>query len=335
MRFIKIVYYILLTLGLVPNVWGQTPIESLSKTYNFGIGQVSCTFVLQDAELKIPLNETGQAVRQSVGTPKIENQTLAIAQGQLKTGLLVGYQHQVTFKVKGFEDTTLVFDFREKVASYTQQQVIALKPKMKEFTISLKDIETNEKLAFGVVLTNKKRGQKIYLNSSDLRDGEYVVRIRVNDSYDLEVNNSKSYAFYATKINHTTNSQQIQKLDIKLIPYKLGALIPLKNITFATKSAQLNANSFAELDRVTKLLKDHPTSRILIEAHTDSDGSYQGNLRLSRQRAQNVLKYLVQQGINTNRLETKGLGSAKPIAPNDTKANKALNRRFDIIVLKK
>jgi len=55
----------------------------------------------------------------------------------------------------------------------------------------------------------------------------------------------------------------------------------------------------------------------------------------SRQRTQNVLKYLVKQGIDPSRVETKGLGSAKPLAPNDTKANKALHRRFDIIVLKK
>ncbi|OJJ16268.1 hypothetical protein BKI52_33785 [marine bacterium AO1-C] len=335
MQLVTSICWLILFIGSTTLAWAQKPIESISKTYNFGIGQVNYTFNLQDAELKTPLNETGEVNIQSNGKSPINNQARTIAQGQLKTSLFVGYQHRLTFKVKGFEDTTVTVDLRQQVTGYNRQQTIALKPQMKEFKISLKDIETNENLNFGVVLTNKKRGQKIYLNSKDLRNGEYVVRIRVSDSYDLEVNNSESYAFYATKINHTEQAQQKKKLAIKLIPYKLGALIPLKNITFATKSAQLNANSFAELDRVTKLLKDHPTSRILIEAHTDSDGSYQRNLRLSQLRAQNVLKYLIQQGIQASRLETKGMGSAKPIAPNDTEANKARNRRFDIIVLKK
>lgn len=313
----------------------QTPIESLSNTYNFGINQVNYTFVLQDAEFKTPLNSSGQAIIKSPKQSQFDNQTRSITNSRVQLGLPLQHNYQLTLKVKGYQDTTLTLDLTQKVTNYNIRKTIALKAKMKEFKISLQDIETNEKLNFGVVLTNKKRGKKIYLKAKDLRNGAYVVRIREGDEYDLEVKNDKNYAFYTTKINHTPAAKKKKVLDIKLIPYKLGAMIPLKDITFAAKSATLNANSYAELDRVAKLLKDHPTSRILIEAHTDSDGTTRSNLRLSQQRAQNVRTYLIQHGISSNRLETKGVGSAKPIAPNDTQANKARNRRFDIIVLKK
>lgn len=67
--------------------------------------------------------------------------------------------------------------------------------------------------------------------------------------------------------------------------------------------------------------------------HTDSDGSAEHNLKLSQARAQAVVDHLTAQGIAADRLEVKGYGPTQPMAPNDSAANKARNRRTEIRIL--
>ena len=71
-----------------------------------------------------------------------------------------------------------------------------------------------------------------------------------------------------------------------------------------------------------------------IVGHTDSDGDNDKNLDLSKRRANSVKNELVKTfGLEASKIETDGLGESKPIAPNDTSANKALNRRVEFIIL--
>lgn len=74
-------------------------------------------------------------------------------------------------------------------------------------------------------------------------------------------------------------------------------------------------------------------SRVLVEGHTDSEGTYAYNLRLSKSRAQSVLKALVAAGVVRNRLEAEGRGEFQPIAPNDSDAGRAQNRRVTFVNL--
>ncbi|WP_299455209.1 OmpA family protein [uncultured Microscilla sp.] len=314
--------------GICLNSLAQTPIESISKTYNFDLAQAVCSFTLTDAELNTSVVDSGKLI--------INNQTeVALRQGKGQVKLPLYKTHQINVRVAGFVDTTIVLDLTNRELGYNIQQVIGLRPQKKAFKISVQDIETNENVAVGVVLNNKNRNEKIFISAQDIRAGNYVVRIRASDTYDLEVQNGSSYAFYATTINKKHTQETKDQINIRLIPYKVGAKIPLYNITFAKKSARLNTHSFEELERVVKLLKDHPTSHILIEAHTDSDGTRLANLRLSQQRAKSVYNYLMKQGIAARRLKTRGAGELKPIVPNNTEVNKAHNRRFELIVMKK
>jgi len=67
--------------------------------------------------------------------------------------------------------------------------------------------------------------------------------------------------------------------------------------------------------------------------HTDSDGTDDYNQKLSQARTQSVVDYLTDAGVAENRLVAKGYGEKEPIAPNDTKENKQLNRRTEFKVL--
>ena len=78
-----------------------------------------------------------------------------------------------------------------------------------------------------------------------------------------------------------------------------------------------------------------PTMRIRVEGYADSTGSDSLNLRLSQERAEAVKRYLVQSGIQPDRLETIGYAATRPIASNETEEGRKLNRRIEFVILTK
>jgi len=114
------------------------------------------------------------------------------------------------------------------------------------------------------------------------------------------------------------------------VPAELGSALELNPITFAAGSASLADSSLVELDKVVAFLLETPVD-VEIGGHTDSDGGEDGNLTLSQQRADAVKQYLTDQGVPAETLTAVGFGEASPVAPNDTAANKALNRRIEFV----
>lgn len=113
------------------------------------------------------------------------------------------------------------------------------------------------------------------------------------------------------------------------------AKLAVDKIHFATGSAVLDQNSKAILDQVAGTMKHFPTYYLLIEGHTDSDGSRASNLKLSQDRCDSVKSYLVSRGFQENQFITRGQGPDKPVAPNTTAEGKALNRRTEFRLVAK
>ena len=109
--------------------------------------------------------------------------------------------------------------------------------------------------------------------------------------------------------------------------------IDFKSVLFDYSKATLRSESFAALDNVASIMKQYPTTRFLIEGHTDSRGRDSYNKSLSDQRAASVRLYLEGKGIPAARLESKGFGEEKPVASNDTAAGRQENRRVNLSIL--
>lgn len=103
-------------------------------------------------------------------------------------------------------------------------------------------------------------------------------------------------------------------------------------ITFDVNKSDVKPESYGTLKSIADVLKENGSVTVKIIGHTDSDGDDNMNIDLSKRRAESVKNELINIfGIDAARLETEGAGETKPIAPNDTPANKAQNRRVEFI----
>lgn len=100
------------------------------------------------------------------------------------------------------------------------------------------------------------------------------------------------------------------------------------NMFFDTNSDVLKPGAYSELDRISRVLRDYPQTRIRVEGHTDSKGSAEYNQQLSERRAQSVANALIQRGVDPMRMETIGFGESQPISSSD-----ADNRRVNIVII--
>ena len=112
--------------------------------------------------------------------------------------------------------------------------------------------------------------------------------------------------------------------------------ITLNNLFFVQGKPELLPTSFPELNRLAETLAAHPTLQIRLDGHTDNTGDAKDpkpNQVLSEQRAVAVKAYLVKQRIDGARLSTRGYGGGRPVAPNDSEAHKARNRRVEFVIV--
>ena len=93
----------------------------------------------------------------------------------------------------------------------------------------------------------------------------------------------------------------------------------------------LTADSEASLNDAVNALKEHPDLNIRVEGFTDNVGSREANLKLSSDRADAVMNWLAEHGIDRSRLSSKGYGESHPVASNSTEEGRAKNRRVQLV----
>lgn len=107
------------------------------------------------------------------------------------------------------------------------------------------------------------------------------------------------------------------------------------DVTFDTNSAELRPGLYNEINRVAGVLNQYPETLIRVEGHTDSKGSDEYNMNLSRKRANAVKTLLAMRGVAESRIEASGYGKTMPVATNDTEAGRQKNRRVEIRIAPK
>jgi outer membrane protein OmpA-like peptidoglycan-associated protein len=114
--------------------------------------------------------------------------------------------------------------------------------------------------------------------------------------------------------------------------------VMLKDINFEYNKSNITMEGAQELDKLVKVLNENPSMEILVKSHTDTKGSAAYNQKLSQQRAQSTVEYVISKGISKSRISGKGYGESEPkvnCGENCNDNQNAENRRSEFLIVKK
>jgi OmpA-OmpF porin, OOP family len=104
------------------------------------------------------------------------------------------------------------------------------------------------------------------------------------------------------------------------------------DVEFDFDKSTIKKGYYKDIDSLVGVMKQYPDLNVIVEGHTDSVGTPAYNKKLSLRRAEAVKKYMVEKGIDANRIKVQGFGEEKPIATNKTKEGRQKNRRVEAAV---
>ncbi len=181
------------------------------------------------------------------------------------------------------------------------------------------------------------QSQKVEEIEVDGDDGKYAAIVNVDKGEDVLLTvKGDNIAFNSRIVAKKSDPIQpsVIKLDMKAVEVKAEKPFPINDIFYTTNSADIDVTSMLILDEFAGYLVANPSLYIEIGGHTDDVGAAESNLALSMDRAFEVKSYLQTKGVEGKRITAKGYGETKPMLPNDTEKNRALNRRTEFIVKK-
>lgn len=199
-----------------------------------------------------------------------------------------------------------------------------------------------------------KEGEKVigYVRWEDLSTGEKLGEMEADietGEYFVTLPHGKHYAYYIYKDNYVAECGNVYvdkkeksvkriKRDVVLLKKEDvlsgGAAINMNNVFFAQYSAEINKLSDRELERIVEFLQKNGSPTIEVSGHTDNEGSSVANMKMSQRRADAVKKRLCELGYEEGKITAVGLGDTKPVAENDTKEGREVNRRVELRVVR-
>ncbi len=206
-------------------------------------------------------------------------------------------------KEKGFFSSTRD-DFRGMDNIYS----FYLPPLRFSIAGKVEDNKTEEKIPNTTVKLIGSDGSTLEDKTGD--DGSFRFMLRPNTDYVI-VTRQEEYLKGKSKVT-TKGVGESKEFNTTIAMSPIDKPIDLPNIFFDLESAELRPESRVALDRLIEILNDNPNITIELSAHTDIRGSDEFNMKLSQKRAQSVVDYLVEHGVNPDRLMAKGYGSDKP-----------------------
>ncbi|MBX9850905.1 MAG: OmpA family protein, partial [Cytophagaceae bacterium] len=195
------------------------------------------------------------------------------------------------------------------------------------------DADTKSPLTAEVVVMDNESGKVVGVFKSDSYSGKFSIALPSGKNYGISIQKQK-YLYHSENITLPTMAEYSEyRKDIYLNPFKAGASSVLKNIFFDTDKAELRPESRVELDKLFDVLKKNPDLHVQISGHTDDQSTHEYNLVLSQARAVSVVQYLVDKGIEKNKIFAKGFGEVQPIDSNTTEEGRQNNRRIEFMIL--
>lgn len=177
---------------------------------------------------------------------------------------------------------------------------------------------------------DKATGEEVAKAVSNSKDGMYSTTLPYGKEYIISID-MKGFLFTSDYLDLRPKKEESARRDYTLQKVKVGLKFELKNIYFEFGKATLTEESKTELGKLVDLLAKYPIT-IELGGHTDNVGSDENNKKLSQDRVNSVREFLIQRGIDKERITAVGYGEEFPIASNDTDEGRQANRRVEVKV---
>ncbi|MFL2579634.1 MAG: OmpA family protein [Parvicellaceae bacterium] len=204
---------------------------------------------------------------------------------------------------------------------------------------SIIDNNTNTHIYSNIKIESANNGKQIAEFHSDSITGEFNLDYKaiINEDYYL-ITESKNYFFSETLLSSISKNDTLSSgLEIKVSKLKKNENLKLHNLNFYGDSYEYLPTAIPSLNRLLSLMQNNSTLKILIEGHTNGcPGGIEYSQMLSENRAKTIKDFLIKNGINKQRLVSKGFNCSKMLYPNmetNSELEKMMNRRVEILVL--
>ena len=207
-------------------------------------------------------------------------------------------------------------------------------PKRDEVLVKGKIINalTNEPMAGKVLYGPDNLGH--FLRYFKSKNGQFEFRIPKGQTFKVSAEQPHFLSPYQTIITKKEKYYATQEITLLMTPIQKNMEIKIAPIYFKQSESTILSNSFAALDNLLKTLQDNPAIHIQINGHTENKGDPQFLLDLSESRAFAIKRYLMDKGIDSARLVTKGYGGTRPVRISKREDLRQQNRRVEVRIMK-
>ena len=194
------------------------------------------------------------------------------------------------------------------------------------------DAQTHIPITANVAMESAQSNVPYQIRSDGL-SGNFLIYIPKKPQYNLSVN-APGYLPFEEDMDMSPqlDGKQINR-DIYLTPIAKDQVFSINNLQFQRSKAILLQKSIPTLQKLVKMMEENPEMSIELAGHTDAFRPLDAKKELSLARVERIKDFLVDAGIDKNRIETRGYGGSRPIAPNDTEEHRAKNRRVEVKIL--
>lgn len=221
---------------------------------------------------------------------------------------------------------------------YTFELPTAFRPNRVTFVSgSIKNRVGGEAIVANYVIKNLTTNEIVVNQRSDDK-GHFLLPLNEDNQYALVIN-EPGYELFSVNFFPTSSASVLDPYFVNAKLDKVqGSSLPeenliLNNVFFAFGSYDIDPKSDFELQIIANYLKENVGLKAKIIGHTDDIGNEENNRLLSEKRAEAVVKKLVSFGVDSLKLNFEGKGESQPIVPNDSDANRQLNRRTEMQLL--
>jgi len=197
------------------------------------------------------------------------------------------------------------------------------------------DAKTGKPIEAKIIYERLSDGKEVGIASSDPVTGNYEMLLPEGELYGWRAV-ADGYMSENQNLdlrNVEGDGKAIEHKDLRLVPIEEKAIITLNNVFFDLEKATLRSESKPELDRLSGILAKRTSMVIEVSGHTDTTGSDEYNMQLSKGRADAVANYLVAKGVAKARIAVKFYGETQPANSNETRAGRIKNRRVEFKIV--